>query len=269
MSNSAYEQSSSQTSRSHVMARLIRRTFKRPARVFLPLVLAPALAIGSLVLSPAIAHAVVPSVTTPLPVGQTTPATMAMFGSTIVWDTLRSSDGGSTWNADAALADRPSWDFVGGSTLARKVSVLGNSNTTPVVVYTPATGAVENHTIASGADSVNATYASYYLGIRDLATNTLTPLTQPSGASATYWTHELSSSNALLWAGSLSNGSTVFAAAPTPFAPRMSRVPWNFSSGPMIIRLRSRSHHDGRRRHSARRHGAGGRLAALVGAGGR
>jgi len=97
MSNSAYEQSSSQTSRSHVMARLIRRTFKRPARVFLPLVLAPALAIGSLVLSPAIAHAVVPSVTTPLPVGQTTPATMAMFGSTIVWDTLRSSDGGSTW----------------------------------------------------------------------------------------------------------------------------------------------------------------------------
>ena len=29
-------------------------------------------------------------------------------------------------------------------------------------------------------------------------------------------------------------------------AGRMSRVPWNFSSGPMIIRLRSRSHHAGR-----------------------
>jgi hypothetical protein len=27
---------------------------------------------------------------------------------------------------------------------------------------------------------------------------------------------------------------------------RMSRVPWNFGGGPMIIRLRSRSHHDGR-----------------------
>src|ERR1019366_6277277 len=50
---------------------------------------------------------------------------------------------------------------------------------------------------------------------------------------------------------------------------RMSRVPWNFSSGPMIIRLRSRSHHDVRHRHSARRHAAGGRLAALVGADGR
>ncbi len=27
---------------------------------------------------------------------------------------------------------------------------------------------------------------------------------------------------------------------------RMSRVPWNFGGGPMILRLRSRSHHDGR-----------------------
>ena len=27
---------------------------------------------------------------------------------------------------------------------------------------------------------------------------------------------------------------------------RMSRVPWNFGGGPMIIRLRSRSHLDGR-----------------------
>ena len=50
---------------------------------------------------------------------------------------------------------------------------------------------------------------------------------------------------------------------------RMSRVPWNFGGGPMIIRLRSRSHHDGRHRHPARRHAAGGRLAALAGAGGR
>ncbi|MHB8300496.1 MAG: ATP-binding cassette domain-containing protein, partial [Dermatophilaceae bacterium] len=43
-------------------------------------------------------------------------------------------------------------------------------------------------------------------------------------------------------------------------AGRMSRVPWNFGSGPMIIRLRSRSHHDGRHRQSARRHAAAGRL---------
>ena len=50
---------------------------------------------------------------------------------------------------------------------------------------------------------------------------------------------------------------------------RMSRVPWNFGGGPMIIRLRSRFHHDGRHRQSARRHAAGGRLAALAGAGGR
>jgi len=50
---------------------------------------------------------------------------------------------------------------------------------------------------------------------------------------------------------------------------RMSRVPWNFGGGPMIIRLRSRFHHDVRHRQSVRRHAAGGRLAALVGAGGR
>src|SRR5450759_4463097 len=50
---------------------------------------------------------------------------------------------------------------------------------------------------------------------------------------------------------------------------RMSRVPWNFGGGPMIIRLRSRFHHDGRHRQSARRHAVRGRLAVLVGAGGR
>jgi len=50
---------------------------------------------------------------------------------------------------------------------------------------------------------------------------------------------------------------------------RMSRVPWNFGGGPMIIRLRSRSHHDGRHRHSARRHAVRGRFAGLEGASGR
>ena len=50
---------------------------------------------------------------------------------------------------------------------------------------------------------------------------------------------------------------------------RMSRVPWNFGGGPMIIRLRSQSHHDGRHRHSARRHAVRGRFAGLEGASGR
>jgi len=51
--------------------------------------------------------------------------------------------------------------------------------------------------------------------------------------------------------------------------PRMSRVPWNFGGGPMIIRLRSRSHHDSWHRQSARRHAARGRLAGRARAGGR
>jgi hypothetical protein len=50
---------------------------------------------------------------------------------------------------------------------------------------------------------------------------------------------------------------------------RMSRVPWNFGGGPMIIRLRSRFHHDGRHRQSVRRHGVRVRLVTLAGAGGR
>ena len=50
---------------------------------------------------------------------------------------------------------------------------------------------------------------------------------------------------------------------------RMSRAPWNFGGGPMIIRLRSRFHHDGRHRPSVRRHAVRGRLAVLVGASGR
>src|SRR5665647_1175632 len=45
---------------------------------------------------------------------------------------------------------------------------------------------------------------------------------------------------------------------------RMSRVPWNFGGGPMIIRLHSRFHHDGRHRQSARRHAVRGRLEVLV-----
>jgi len=60
----------------------------------------------------------------------------------------------------------------------------------------------------------------------------------------------------------------LFGCCPENATSRMSRVPWNFSSGPMIIRLRSRSHHDVRHRHSSRRHAAGARLAALAGAGG-
>ncbi len=50
---------------------------------------------------------------------------------------------------------------------------------------------------------------------------------------------------------------------------RMSRVPWNFGGGPMIIRLRSRCHHDGRHRHSVRRRAVRGLCVVLVGAGGR
>jgi hypothetical protein len=223
MSNSAYEQSSSKTSRSHVMARLVRRTFKRPARTILPLLLAPALAIGSLVLTPATAHAAIPQVSTPLPVGQSiSPATMAVFGSTIVWDTLRSSDNGATWNADAALADRQSWDFIGGGKMARRPFSV--NATTTAFVYTPATGALQSYVIASGSDSINATYASYYLSVRDLATNTTTFLTPPTGAAATSWSHELSSSDALLWHGSLSdNSDNLYAASATPFT---TPSPW-------------------------------------------
>jgi len=50
---------------------------------------------------------------------------------------------------------------------------------------------------------------------------------------------------------------------------RLSRVPWNFGGGPMFIRLRSRFHHGGRHRQSARRHGVRVRLVTLAGAGGR
>jgi len=50
---------------------------------------------------------------------------------------------------------------------------------------------------------------------------------------------------------------------------RMSQVPWNFGGGPMIIRLRSRSHRDGWHRQPARRHAARARPAGPAGACGR
>ena len=50
---------------------------------------------------------------------------------------------------------------------------------------------------------------------------------------------------------------------------RMSRVPWNFGGGPMIIRLRSRSDSGSWLLRLRRRHAGGGRLGVRVGGGGR
>jgi hypothetical protein len=158
MGNSTYEHPVSTTSRSRVIGRCLRRTLRRPARAFLPLVLAPVLAIGSITLSPPSAYASIPEVSTALPQGRTIPSGAVAFGSTIVWDTSRSSDTGATWNADAALADRSSWDFVGGGKMAR---IINSGLTATAVVYTPSSGGVQNYDISSGVFALNGTYATY------------------------------------------------------------------------------------------------------------
>jgi hypothetical protein len=213
MANSTTQQPTSTMSRTHAIGRLIRRTFKRPGRTFLPLILAPALAVGSLVLSPATAHAAIPQVTTPLPLGKISPSTKVAFGSTIVWDTKRSSDGGSTWNADALLANHPSWYFIGGGNMATLAPT--GTGSTNVIVYTPATGAVQTHAAASNLNNVNATFAVYDTSIYNFITDTTTPLTVPTGIAVSSWTQELSSSDAVLWEGYNDDGD-VFAVTPTP-----------------------------------------------------
>ncbi|HSN11237.1 MAG TPA: FlgD immunoglobulin-like domain containing protein, partial [Propionibacteriaceae bacterium] len=183
--------------------------------------LASALAVGALTGAPLPAAASpVLTVTTPLPQGQVIPSSAAVFGSTLVWDTLRSSDGGTTWVADPALSESPVWTFIGGGKMARTASA---GTTTTAYVYTPDTGDVQSYPIDSGPDSVNATYATYANAVLDLATRTATPLTPPSGAAATFWTHELGPSDALLWNGATDSAADLYAASTTPTA---TPSPW-------------------------------------------
>ena len=204
-----------------VTSREAHRLATRPARSLLPLVLAPVLAIGALVVSPARAYAV-PGTSVPLPAGQTAPTTAVAFGSTIVWDTVRSTDGGATFTPATTLAGNYRWDFIGNGKMVRAIDYPTNSIP---VVYTPATDSTTTYPgIDTGYDSLNDTYASYKLSVHDLATNTATSLIPPSGATVSGWTHELSSTNALLWKGWLSdNVEDIFAASPTPTSPA---TPW-------------------------------------------
>ncbi|MBI4900439.1 MAG: hypothetical protein HY829_08180, partial [Actinobacteria bacterium] len=187
------------------------------SRSLLPILLASALAVGGLIVTPAKAYAAVVPVTTPLPQGRTLPSSAIAFGSAIVWDTLRSSDSGSSWVADATLAQRVRWDFAGGGKMARVVT--GTTNDT-AVVYTPSTNTVQNFTIPSGYTSVNASYAAYPSSVVTLATGVTTAISKPSGITPapTILDQQLSTNNALVWFGT-TNGSTtpnVFAAAATP-----------------------------------------------------
>jgi FlgD Ig-like domain len=202
------------------------QTVARPAeprprsRSLLPLLLASALAVGGLTVTPPRAYAAVVPVTTPLPQGRTLPSSAIAFGSAIVWDTLRSSDSGSTWVADATLAQRVRWDFAGGGNMARVVT--GTTNDT-AVVYTPSSGAVVNSTIPSGYTSINASYAAYPSSVVQLSNGATTPISKPTGITPapTILDQQLSTSNALVWLGTTNGGTTpnVVAAAPTPTSP--------------------------------------------------
>jgi hypothetical protein len=184
-------------SHSQVIGRFVRRVFKCPARTLLPLVLAPALAIGTIALIPANAYAApVPGASTLLPQGKTVPSTAVAFGSTFVWDTVRSIDSGTTWSADPTLAGNYRWDFVGGGKMAR---VTGTD--TSAVVFTPSTGRAQTYTIPTGYNAVNATYASYDTSVYNMLTMTSKNIASP-GPSANTANQVLNSNDALLWNGS-------------------------------------------------------------------
>ena len=235
MTISPYEQSCSNISASGSTGHPARPP-RRQIGTVLSLVLAPVLALGTVTLTAPTAHAAVPQATAALPQGRTLPSTAVAFGSTIVWDTQRSSDTGSTWNSDASLAQRLRWDFAGGGNMARVVA--GTTNDT-AVVYTPSTNTVQNYLIPPNYVSLNASYAAYSNSIATFSTATSTsPATTTAISSPglgsltttpTVLDQQLSTNNALVWFGTTTGSSTpnVFAAASTPTGPPSNWVTIN------------------------------------------
>ena len=198
---------------------LSKRAVARRARGALGVMLVVVLSVGTVALSPTKAVAAPPvAVRTALPSGQTAYGLTVDFGTTIVWDNLRSSDSGATWNADAALAADSYWDFVGGGTMVR---YFDSGTASTEVVYTPSSGAVTTRTVPQSPMSVNATYATY-IGETLLNTTTMVsrPLTLPTGAAGVSGlSTELTAANGLLWHGSDATNAWVAATPNVDFAP--------------------------------------------------
>ncbi len=165
MRNLTYGQEPTRTIRGALRGWVSRRGLTRRGRGFAVLLLAPILAVGVVTLTPVAAYAAIPEAKTPLAQGKVAYAQAgAVFGSTVVWDTQRSANGGSTWVSDPALAASPSWNFVGGGVMVS----LSQPVTTSVTVYTPGSGAVA-YAIPSSPYAVNGTYASYGTTVRTLS----------------------------------------------------------------------------------------------------
>jgi hypothetical protein len=203
-------------------------TFSRRSRTNLPkghrglaVLLGVTLALGTLVLSPAVARAAVPEVRTPLPVGQTLNGTKVALGNSIVWDTKRSTNGGTTWVADPALGGGPEWQFVGGGKMARYSSAAGAWTAT---VYDPSTGAQQTYPLPSEPESLNATYAVLNTSsVINFTTGVTTALVPPTGDVVSNQKATLSPDNRVVWSSNDWRGD--FAVASSPLA---APGPWVF-----------------------------------------
>lgn len=214
--------------RSGMIGRLVRTAFsQRPLRghlrAFLAFCLVTAMAIA---LTPSKAYAAVPEVRAPLHAGVEVPSPLAVFGSNIVFGTHRSTNGGSTWTTDPALAG-PTWMYVGNGKLVGYTSTAGSYS---AVVYTVATGKSQTYPLPGYPQSMNESWALTYAWPNPVANNFVTGETgtvapAPTNIAASYSWPLLMPSGGLLWTGwTADTYLKMYAVAPTPTA-----VPGDFA----------------------------------------
>jgi hypothetical protein len=194
------------------------RTLRRAPRTFASLVLSLLLAVGALVVSPAVAHAATES-RVRLPAGVSldldTWKNFAVFGSTVAYGSQLSTTGGATWNSTPIS---PSWTFLNDGTMVRK-----QNNADRVDVRNPSTGLVTSYDVQPNSISFNASSGLYLsptgggYGSYNYLTRTASMVTMPSTAGGvTIDTPSLTSSGAVLWSGALPQAGRVGAVSPNP-----------------------------------------------------
>jgi hypothetical protein len=197
------------------------RTPRRSARDAMIMVLAAVLAVGTLALSPAKAYAAVPEVRSALHAGVDASGPFAVFGSTVLFGTSRSTNTGGTWTGDANLS-ASTWMMAVNGTF---VGYATSGSTYTAVVYNASTGGQTTYQlpgITAAPASMGSSWALSGSGVAYSAYNFVSggspvALTPPSGPMSNP-AAQLTPSQKVLWTGSNGTNQPAYAVASSPTA---------------------------------------------------
>ncbi|MBI4901851.1 MAG: hypothetical protein HY829_15440, partial [Actinobacteria bacterium] len=206
------------------ITRALLRAMRRPrlsVRDAMVLVLAAVLAVGTLAFSPAKAYAAVPEVRSALHAGVDASGPFAVFGSTVLFGTSRSTNTGGTWSGDAKLS-ASTWQMAVNGTFVG-YSVAGSTYT--AVVYNASTGAQTTYPLpgmTAPPASMSSSWALSGSGVAYSAYNFVSggspiALTPPAGPMSNP-AAQLTPSQKVLWTGSNGTNQPAYAVASSPSA---------------------------------------------------